>query len=285
MYPELESPASPLDQPMTEPKTFTIITTTLVPASSPPPGTTPTDTQLKSSSDTLKNNIDLKDQSNKKRTSLNIENTAASPPLAEDVAGDVDKKITRDDNATDMVVHQMRSPVNNNEVQSSDYEDNNQHATTTTTTSLSSDPIDNNRYHRCDDDNESDERRRRQRKSVKETDDDEADYNDLEETDGGNSTDSTRKRDSITSDDDEEEGGKSVGESSDDYFLCEKFKNTLNENLQNALNDSAGRQAALELLSPHEGPLGRRYAEIAHFKNGTGAAADMMQATTTIINR
>lgn len=89
----------------------------------------------------------------------------------------------------------------------------------------------------------------------------------------GNASDrSTQKRDSITS----KESG-SAG-SSDDYFLCEKFKNTLNAKLCDAVvngavvldeNGEPNRRLSLELLSPHEGPLGRRYAEIAPSKNNS----------------
>lgn len=89
----------------------------------------------------------------------------------------------------------------------------------------------------------------------------------------GNVSDtSIRKRDSITS----KESG-----STDDYFLCEKFKNTLNAKLCNAVENDAvvliddnvfTRRMSLELLSPHEGPLGRRYAEIAPSKNNVNCA-------------
>lgn len=89
-----------------------------------------------------------------------------------------------------------------------------------------------------------------------------------------NSDISTQKRDSVTS----KESG-SATTASDDYFLCEKFKNSINAKLcSDVLNtavvignemDLSERQAALELLSPHEGPLGRRYAEIASNKATT----------------
>lgn len=87
----------------------------------------------------------------------------------------------------------------------------------------------------------------------------------------GNGSDaSTQKRDSVTS------KGSSSATSSDDYFLCEKFKNSINAKLCNDVvsaavcigddMDADERRAALELLSPHEGPLGRRYAEVASNK-------------------
>lgn len=94
--------------------------------------------------------------------------------------------------------------------------------------------------------------------------------NEFNDRRNGNTSDrSTQKRDSITS----KESG-----SSDDYFLCEKFKNTLNAKLCDAVvngavvldeNGEPNRRLSLELLSPHEGPLGRRYAEIAPSKNNT----------------
>lgn len=92
--------------------------------------------------------------------------------------------------------------------------------------------------------------------------DEEADYNDMK---NGNSTsDSTQKRDSVTS-----------KESSDDYFLCEKFKNSLNAKLNGeteveklSVADEAVDQNAvpMDLMSPDEVPLGRRYAEITPAK-------------------
>lgn len=91
----------------------------------------------------------------------------------------------------------------------------------------------------------------------------------------GNGSDaSAQKRDSVTS-----KGSSSANSSatsSDDYFLCEKFKNSINAKLCNDVvsaavvigddMDADERRAALELLSPHEGPLGRRYAEVASNK-------------------
>lgn len=101
------------------------------------------------------------------------------------------------------------------------------------------------------------------------SDDDDDNFNDRQ---NGNTSDrSTQKRGSITS----KESGSAA--SSDDYFLCEKFKNTLNTKLCDAVVNGAvvldengepnDRRMSLELLSPHEGPLGRRYAEIAPSKN------------------
>lgn len=272
MFPELQSPTSPDDQPMNEPKI--------------PSTTSPTsyvaDNQLQScpldvgkSSGTLKNNIDLKDQANKKRTSLHIENsstaTTTTSSITHNIAPTTDRTsqrwsgISNGDDTKEVTSITMDFAINldnavrtdnNNEVYSDC--DNNGCGTGILTTSIDDNNlIDTNRYessswHKVTDDNNK-VNDTGNYIETEEEDDDEADYNDMEE-ENGNSTDSTRKRDSVTS-----------RESSDDYFLCEKFKNTLNTNLQNALNDS-GKMAALELLSPHEGPLGRRYAEIAHFK-------------------
>lgn len=270
MFPELQSPTSPDDQPMNEPKT--------------PSSTSPTshvaDNQLQScpldvvkSSGTLKNNIDLKDQANKKRTSLHIENSSTATTTTSSIThnitapstdrtsqrwsgisnGDGTKEVTSITRDFAINLDNAVRTDNNNEVYSDC--DNNGCGTGILTTSIDDNNlIDTNRYssswYKATDNNKVNGTSN----SVEtEEDDDEADYNDMEE-ENGNSTDSTRKRDSVTS-----------RESSDDYFLCEKFKNSLNANLQNALNDS-GKMAALELLSPHEGPLGRRYAEIAHFK-------------------
>lgn len=272
MFPELQSPTSPDDQPMNEPK---------MPSTTSPMSHV-ADNQLQScpvdvvkSSGTLKNNIDLKDQTNKKRTSLHIENsstattTTTTSSITQNIAapstdrtskrwssisnGDDTKEVTSITRDFAINLDNAVRTDNNNEVYSDC--DNNGCGTGILSTSIvDNNLIDTNRYqsswHKVTDNNKVNGTGNY---DETEEDDDEADYNDMEE-ENGNSTDSTRKRDSVTS-----------RESSDDYFLCEKFKNSLNTNLQNALNDS-GKMAALELLSPHEGPLGRRYAEIAHFK-------------------
>lgn len=62
----------------------------------------------------------------------------------------------------------------------------------------------------------------------------------------------------------------------EDYFLCEKFKNTMNANLCDAVtsddvflfdDNMSEKGMSMELLSPQEAPMGRRYAEIAPCKN------------------
>lgn len=64
--------------------------------------------------------------------------------------------------------------------------------------------------------------------------------------------------------------------SAEDYFLCEKFKNTMNAKLCDSVTSDSvvldddhmsEKGMSMELLSPHEGPMGRRYAEITSNKN------------------
>lgn len=244
MYPELESPASPQDQPMDEPTDSTLLLPTptsigLQRATVTPKGKIAPSDKSTSASNTLKNNMDLKDEVNKKRTSLKIENS--SPILDNNATAAVDDNnviigtvtaiTVMGDNKRDSVnLDNAMKSDNNNDIYS-DCEN----MKSTDTSDVDNNKIGRNVNTRNDDDDDEDE---------------EGDYNDM---DNENSSDSTHKRDSMTS-----------KESSDDYFLCEKFKNSLNENLRNSLFDNSN--LPVELLSPHEGPLGRRYAEIAHFK-------------------
>ena len=258
MYPEMESPTSPQDVPMNEPK---ILSKRLLTPS--PPAMLSSTSHLSSpyssseddehqqlfskSSETLRNNIDAKDEVNKKRTSLNLENSSSSVDNI-DIIGkddnDCDHKLRQhslttinstnlDSNkrSSDHFITDIEKSINNNDVYSSDCDN-------TSTAVIINSPIDNKIY---------------QRNSVADDNNDEDDYNDMDN--GNSSTDTdTQKRDSLTS-----------RESSEIYFFCEKFKNTLNANsLQNAVQLDA---AAMELLSPNEGPMSRRYAEIAHFKS------------------
>lgn len=248
MYPELESPASPQDQPMNEPTDNILLLPTPMSIGLQQSTITPKvifdkNSPLDKSSsglDTLKNNMDLKDEVNKKRTSLKIEN---SSPILDNNATAVDDNnvVIGTVNAINATIGCKRDSIgldnavksdNNNDVYS-DCEN----MKSTDTSDVDNNKVCKNVNTRNEDDDEDD-------------DDEEGDYNDM---DNENSSDSTRKRDSMTS-----------KESSDDYFLCEKFKNSLNENLRNSIFDNSN--LPLELLSPHEGPLGRRYAEIAHFK-------------------
>lgn len=74
----------------------------------------------------------------------------------------------------------------------------------------------------------------------------------------------------------------SSSSSGDDYYLREKFQNIVNESLAertatNGINNNSNsnRNSAISnggiaqdaILSPHEGPMGRRYAEIVQFKS------------------
>lgn len=125
--------------------------------------------------------------------------------------------------------------------------------------------------------------------NVRNKNDNNNENNEFNDRRNGNTSDrSTQKRDSITS----KESG-SAG-SSDDYFLCEKFKNTLNAKLCDAVvngavvldeNGEPNRRLSLELLSPHEGPLGRRYAEIAPSKNSNNITITTTTATANTNNK
>lgn len=250
MYPELESPASPQDQPMNEPTDNILLLPNpmsigLQPSTVPSKDIFDKNSPLDKSTsglDTLKNNMDLKDEVNKKRTSLKIEN---SSPILDNNATAVD-----DNNAiigaVDAITVTSGSKRNSINLDNAVKSDNNndiysdcENMKSTDTSDVDNNKVCRNVNTRNEDDDEEEEE-----------EDDEGDYNDM---DNENSSNSTRKRDSMTS-----------KESSDDYFLCEKFKNSLNENLRNSIFDNSN--LPLELLSPHEGPLGRRYAEIAHFK-------------------
>lgn len=243
MYPELESPASPQDQPMNEPTDSILLLPT-------PMSTTPAPKDILdkniSGLDTLKNNMDLKDEVNKKRTSLKIENSSPILDNNGTTVGDGNNVVigtphditvtTTSSNRDSINLDNAVKSDNNNEVYS-DCEN----MKSTDTSDVDNKKVCRNLNTRNEDDDEVVD---------EEEDNDEGDYNDM---DNENSSDSARKRDSMTS-----------KESSDDYFLCEKFKNSLNENLRNSIFDKTN--LPMELLSPHEGPLGRRYAEIAHFK-------------------
>ncbi|XP_037036638.1 protein sprint isoform X2 [Bradysia coprophila] len=251
MYPEMESPASPQDQPMDEPTDSTLLLPTptsigLQKATVTPKGIFDKNCSLDKSTsglDTLKNNMDLKDEVSKKRTSLKIENS--SPILDNNATAIVDDNnvIIGTVNAITGMGGSKRDSINlDNAVKSDNNNDiysDCENMRSTDTSDVDNNKVGRNVNTRNEDDGEEDD-----------DDDEEGDYNDM---DNENSSDSTHKRDSMTS-----------KESSDDYFLCEKFKNSLNENLRNSIFDNSN--LPVELLSPHEGPLGRRYAEIAHFK-------------------
>lgn len=255
MYPELESPASPQDQPMNEPTDSILLLPNPMSIDLQPSSTTKDIIDKNSSvdktitgSDTLKNNMDLKDEVNKKRTSLKIEN---SSPILDNNATAVDDNnvVIGTVNAITVTSGSKRDSINLDNAVKSDNNNDIIYSDCENMRSTDTSDVDNKKVCRNlntrneDDDDEEDE-------EDEEEENDEGDYNDM---DNENSSDSARKRDSVTS-----------KESSDDYFLCEKFKNSLNENLRNSIFDNTN--LPMELLSPHEGPLGRRYAEIAHFK-------------------
>lgn len=247
------------------------------------------------STNTLRNNIDVKNELNKKRTSLNLHengnggemfnscdtsSTSSSSSLGQQpLKLATVKRCSRNlDNARYRIElqnnHTNNDNVNNNRNDCRMYN----HSSSSDSDVADSKPqIDtvavivneNGKTRRI--------RRKAQDKSLNgnapnnaSDDDDNNEFNDRR---NGNTSDrSTQKRDSITS----KESG-SAG-SSDDYFLCEKFKNTLNTKLCDDVVNGAvvldengvpNRRLSLELLSPHEGPLGRRYAEIAPSKNNS----------------
>lgn len=240
------------------------------------------------STNTLRNNIDKKNELNKKRTSLNLHDNGNAEMFNGDTSSTSSsssvgqqplklatvKRCSRNlDNARYRIELQNNSNndnvnnnMNNSRLFNQSSSDSDVAETQQQIDTVAVIVNDNARARRL-------ARRKAQEKSqnaqTNDTDDD--DNNEFNDRQNGNASDrSTQKRDSITS----KESG-SAG-SSDDYFLCEKFKNTLNTKLCDAVvngavvldeNGEADGRLSLELLSPHEGPLGRRYAEIAPSKN------------------
>lgn len=246
MYPPLESPNSPQDEPMTD---LNMLNDPSI-QDIHNPSKIRIDSQVKSS-DTLRNNIDLKNETTKKRTSMNIENGcmdtvnegAIITTACNGVPDKIKFKAKRNSKALDNVAH---GDNNNRDSSTSSSADEKVIRNCVTLSDVDNRKVRRVRTrtnHRIDND-------------VRAVDgDDDDDYNDME---NGNSTDSSQKRDSMTSKE----------SSSDDYFLCEKFKNTLNAQLTDAVQaelNAAGEP--VELLSPQEVELGRRYAEVSQFKN------------------
>lgn len=259
MYPELQSPLSPQDQVMSEPPEMSkpAVSTNITKPSLENLRHLNNDVQPeKTISDTLKNNIDSKDEVNKKRTSLKIEN--ACDNIGGIVVDGRDTDGNGSFNSSSDGLDDFKSSTKNTHL-SKQRMDNN-------TGSLKSDIFSDCDNHKCDIDIDNNNKNninaclslRNNDNDVDDNDnndddddDDEGDYNDL---DNGNTTDSTRKRDSITS-----------RESSEEYFICEQLKNLQNCSMLKD-GDTTNNMGPLELLSPNEVPLGRRYAEIAHFK-------------------
>lgn len=303
MLPPIASPTSPQDVQMTDLNILTTSTESQQKLTSPVDNRplnnhSPLSLSSVKSTNTLRNNIDVKNERNKKRTSLNLHengnvemfnscDTSSSssssssssmgqqqqqqqPPLKLATV----KRCSRNlDNARYRIELQNNNDNVNNNVNDSRLYGNRSSSDSDVGEKQQIDTVavvvnENGKIRRM--------RRKTQDKSQNdnaqnnETDDD--DNNQFNDRQNGNAADrNTHKRDSITS----KESG-SVG--SDDYFLCEKFKNTLNAKLCDAVvngavvlnqNGVADRRLSLELLSPHEGPLGRRYAEIATNKNIT----------------
>lgn len=300
MLPPIGSPTSPQDVQMTDLNILTVASDvthhklTSPVDNRPLNNHSPLSLSTIKSTNTLRNNIDMKNELNIKRTSLNLhENSNAEMFNSCDTSSSSSssssssmgqqplklatvKRCSRNlDNARYRIElqnnHSKNDNVNNNMNDSrlfnqsssdSDVAEQKQHIDT-----IAVIVNDNAKARRS-------RRKTQETKSTETNDTDDDDINiEFNDRQNGNGSDrSTQKRDSITS----KESG-SAG-SSDDYFLCEKFKNTLNAKLCDAVvngavmldeNGTTNRRLSLELLSPHEGPLGRRYAEIAPSKNNT----------------
>lgn len=280
MYPPLASPTSPQDAPMTD---LNILNASVQEIQKPQKIiATDNDNDVNTNgndddddddtshsiqgqeakeSDTLRNNIDLKMEMAKKRTSLNIENACPDAVNINDIV------------TTACIVSErtkFHTKRNSRALDNAMHGDNNNRMDDSSTSSSGDEKLIRNSATLSDVDNRK-VRRVRSRAhnngngngggcgvlvNVRNVDNEEDDdYHDME---NGNTSDSSRQRDSMTS----------KGSSSDDYFLCEKFKNSLNaqftDTVQAELN-AAGEP--MDLLSPQEAELGRRYAEISQFKN------------------
>lgn len=241
MYPPIASPTSPHDVPMADLNIMNAVAQQEKPELPSPAST--------KSMQTLRNNIDAKNDKNKKRTSLKMDNGNESTHSFESIES-VDAKqripklatVKRCSRNLDNMRYRLEcnNHLNNN---------NNSGDSSIGTPSTDSDgDTASNRNAKplhSDDENRKNRRTRRKTSDI---------HNDNE---NGNNSDSTQKRDSVTS-----------KESSDDYFLCEKFKNTLNAKLSDAVVEIDKETVVpMELLSPQEAPIGRRYAEVVTNKS------------------
>ncbi|GAB0089724.1 hypothetical protein DMENIID0001_043210 [Sergentomyia squamirostris] len=213
MFPPVDSPASPttdheiLDGPQ-------ISTPDQIPKL--PKGVAPLLLFKAAPTNTLKNNIDAKDEVVRKRTSLKIENST-SLIMEEHL---VQKKRLSDG---DLALKR----------------------TTNSSPSLIPPPTSGQTVEKaCTTKKQPDSNRNSLQSS---NPDDEDDYNDLEN--GNSSSSGADQRDSIVS--------------SEAELLCEKL-NTINK----TTTDTDGNHTSDLMVSPNEGPLARRYAEIAHFRSG-----------------
>lgn len=177
--------------------------------------------QLRKPSDTLRNNIDLKEEIARKRTSLKIDNNSEKLKTANDNQRNTISHINHQRNDNDNHHHHVNNCRNDND--------------DLMNVNTRNDNDNNNKRHRIS-----------MTSSSNDDDDEEGDYNDME---NGNTTDtqSHKTRDSIVSSED------------------------LNVDAMNTRNDRISKDMGVtsfnELLSPDEGPMSRRYAEIASFKN------------------
>lgn len=301
MYPPIASPTSPQDVQMTDLNILSAAPEKAHSIDSEPVSSA-------KSSNTLRMNIDVKNELNKKRTSLNLQengndemsngndsiisssssSSSASSSLGQQKQQPMKlatvKRCSRSLDNASYRIEQRNNSINNNFM----HFDRKSSQNSSSTESDVADPkqridtiavtINENGHNRKV------RRMRRKNNAIDKSNccndsDDDADYNDRQ---NGNASDvSSQKRNSVTSKDSGSGGndandGNVDDNASDDYFLCEKFKNTLNTKLCDAVVNSAvvidgdcvaSRRLSLELLSPHEGPLGRRYAEIAPSKN------------------
>lgn len=310
MYPPINSPTSPQDVQMADLNILNgknAMETAQSPVSNHSFGDHTAISTIKST-DTLRNNIDIKNELAKKRTSLilndngnnelangcesPVSSTASSTGVAalsqhqQPIKLATVKRCSRNlDNARyrfDSVNNNRTSIFDRSSSSSTDSDSAGGNGKTNTESSANNnvEPLDNGKLRRMRRKSQAD---KVQSPSTSGTPSNESDADDghravngAADTDrcNGNGSDaSTQKRDSLTSKE------SSSATSSDDYFLCEKFKNSINAKLCNDVVSAAvvignemdvdERRAALELLSPHEGPLGRRYAEVATSKAAT----------------
>lgn len=286
MYPPLASPTSPNDEEMADlnilnsaasvqeiQKPTKIITTNAMANGDLGDRPLSGEGQLPKATDTIRNNIDLKNETAKKRTSLHIENGIGNGVGNGAVVGAIDPDtINIDDIVTTPCIVSDRTKFhmkrNSRALDNAMHGDNNNRIDDSSSSgssggSSSSSSGDEKPIRNCSTLSDIDNRkvrrvRTRANNGNRNAADDDGDYHDMDN--GNDTSDSGGKRDSVTSKD----------SSSDDYFLCEKFKNSLNAQFSEGVVQAADVNAAgepMELLSPQEVEFGRRYAEIAQFKN------------------
>lgn len=245
MYPPIASPTSPHDIPMAD---LNIMNAAAQHEKQELPS--PASTK---SMQTLRNNIDAKNDTNKKRTSLKMDNGNESAHSLESVdSGDLHKRpqklatVKRCSRNLDNMRYRLE--CNNNRSNNNNSGDS---SAGTPSTDSDGDAAQNGSCNGNAQPHSDADSRKVRRVRRKTSDDNDA------SNENGNNSDSTEKRDSVTS-----------KASSDDYFLCEKFKNTLNAKFTDAVVEiNKETVVPMELLSPQEAPLGRRYAELTTNKS------------------